>query len=514
MTTRLVEDETIYIFVNPSSGGLQGKNILDKVPRESLVRIHHINVRVLVFSITEGQSGNKPGFCDMKDKIINKSNLDMPSKRSIMTESDLMLTKEIISSHKMAMDTAKFEYFDETLKYLTKYKDMEVTQKKSQMGNKPFRVVFAGGDGTVMWGMCELRAHGIPEYAVVICPLPLGTGNDFSRMSGWGGALKVSLRWKPSFKRWVKSVIRSDVHKFDTWAIDVELEEDGQFFQYKNGQIVVVKDEDGNDLKVLKKLCCNYFSTGLESEIGLSAEKNRTKSRTLNKLMYGLASLQTAVGRHDKVCDYVESIRDESQYPAVVTNPSEHFVNNPISLIFLNIPSMASGCDFWKGANRPAVTESHLPDMHDGLMDLKQNIGDGEIELLTIEKLARYTQAKAGILAGAAKRLNRGKGPFIIHFKEGYDQYAYFQIDGENYCCLHPKVAIVRNSDQSYPIMIKNKKNKPIFGKNFFSKFQFISRRYSGETEQDMDESDSDSDEEEEQEQQDRPNAPRLPQEP
>ena len=41
---------------------------------------------------------------------------------------------------------------------------------------EPIRVVIAGGDGTIMWGMMELGNHDISPDDIVVAALPLGTG--------------------------------------------------------------------------------------------------------------------------------------------------------------------------------------------------------------------------------------------------------------------------------------------------------------------------------------------------
>lgn len=44
-----------------------------------------------------------------------------------------------------------------------------------------------GGDGTVLWVVEEIVKYGISVDKIVIGIIPIGTGNDFSRATGWGG---------------------------------------------------------------------------------------------------------------------------------------------------------------------------------------------------------------------------------------------------------------------------------------------------------------------------------------
>lgn len=55
------------------------------------------------------------------------------------------------------------------------------------------RVLVAGGDGSVMWAFNEIFAHGIDPTKVAIGVLPFGTGNDFARVTGWGANFTGTL---------------------------------------------------------------------------------------------------------------------------------------------------------------------------------------------------------------------------------------------------------------------------------------------------------------------------------
>lgn len=55
----------------------------------------------------------------------------------------------------------------------------------SKMGSIGCRILVAGGDGTVGWILTEIfkrQLSPLPE----VCILPIGTGNDLSRVLGWG----------------------------------------------------------------------------------------------------------------------------------------------------------------------------------------------------------------------------------------------------------------------------------------------------------------------------------------
>jgi diacylglycerol kinase (ATP) len=52
--------------------------------------------------------------------------------------------------------------------------------------NKTAILVICGGDGTVMWVTTEMSNYNIDHSKVPITIIPLGTGNDFARVLGWG----------------------------------------------------------------------------------------------------------------------------------------------------------------------------------------------------------------------------------------------------------------------------------------------------------------------------------------
>jgi len=48
-------------------------------------------------------------------------------------------------------------------------------------------MLMAGGDGSLITHLMNAKKYGIDVASLVCCALPYGTGNDFSRVTGWGG---------------------------------------------------------------------------------------------------------------------------------------------------------------------------------------------------------------------------------------------------------------------------------------------------------------------------------------
>lgn len=81
----------------------------------------------------------------------------------------------------------------------------------------PCRILVAGGDGTIGWILNEIARKNIKPIPEV-CILPVGTGNDLSRVMGWGAVPPPLLNpselcdkvWRSEgeYARYVKIIIR------------------------------------------------------------------------------------------------------------------------------------------------------------------------------------------------------------------------------------------------------------------------------------------------------------------
>mmetsp|Transcript_23471 Transcript_23471/g.22624 ORF Transcript_23471/g.22624 Transcript_23471/m.22624 type:complete len:588 (+) Transcript_23471:40-1803(+) len=426
-----MENTIIYIVCNPSSGGNKGDSVM-KLDGQK-IDFANTHVTLKIYDIRKGDSGKKECFLQIKEDIKN----------------------------------CRLDLIDEI-------SDEGSGVKDSDSNINPIRVIMAGGDGTVMWGMMELGNHEIDPKDIAVGCLPLGTGNDWSRAMGWGGFFDTSFTNKDLkvLKSWVTDILMADLYNFDLWEVNISLKDNGHFSQIKDGVSHILKEkEDKSVIKKLNKMCCNYFSTGVESRIGFGFEKRRTKSQMLNKFFYGTESIKKFLFKKScRINDYVKSIKcQNSANEQIIIKPKNDFKSNPLSLIFQNIPSMASGCDFWSGSFKNSTKLDKIKKKHEEegvykniqddvadmrLLTCKQEIGDKKIELLTIKELSNYSKAQMGLLKGVAKRVSQGEGPFLIEFIDSYKEKIYFQIDGENYACVNPKEFEVKYS-KSYAVLIK-----------------------------------------------------------
>lgn len=80
------------------------------------------------------------------------------------------------------------------------------------------KLLVAGGDGTVAWilnTVQRMKLFNEPGVAIV----PLGTGNDMSRVLGWGTGYSYSS--EVGIASLVRRILRADARKFDRWHVDI-----------------------------------------------------------------------------------------------------------------------------------------------------------------------------------------------------------------------------------------------------------------------------------------------------
>lgn len=115
----------IFLFVNPTSGGNGAATFME-------AGLEHIRmtcpepVNIWIWDIRQGKSGQKPGFIKL-NRIVDGLKLQRSQSRA----------------------TDEYVY-----------------------------VIVAGGDGTVMWSITELWAHGIDDERIALGVVPYGTGRE------------------------------------------------------------------------------------------------------------------------------------------------------------------------------------------------------------------------------------------------------------------------------------------------------------------------------------------------
>lgn len=384
-------DQLIYLFVNPTSGGHEASTFT----RTGVDYYHfgepgHVS-HIFISDIRTGEKGNKPGFKKLaKDSSVNSC----------------------------------------------------------VHPNNPVRVVVAGGDGTVVWAMEEAHRHGVDMTKVAFGTIPYGTGNDFGRVLGWGTSNPTNVFDKEMevFKSLVRSWLQAEPKDFDLWEVTVEMSFRGRIRKWKGDESVVVKDETKKrrPVKKLVKLMSNYFSFGVESQIGIEFDKRRTSSQTLNKgvyLMEGFKKMFTATSR---IGDAVEHCYSNDRL-VFTTDEEESNVpilrGNPVSLIFLNINSFAGGCDIWSESKYIGLNN------HEPLSFTDQLFSDRKLEVLSYQTLVGFGWEQFRrlhkFIPSFGQRIAQVEGMATMSFKNDVNVFA--QVDGEFFHLERPKRITIRH---------------------------------------------------------------------
>ncbi|CAL7933848.1 unnamed protein product [Xylocopa violacea] len=268
---------------------------------------------------------------------------------------------------------------------LSKHDPVIALERCRLLGKIECTVLVAGGDGTIAWllnAIYKLGLEPVPSVAIV----PLGTGNDLSRVLGWG---KEHDPDKDPTDILEEIQIAQKV-KLDRWT-------------------VTLKPYSGLDRSNKTFYMYNYLSVGVDAQITLDFHRTRESrfyfysSRLFNKLLYLCFGTQQVVKRdcHD-LDKYIELYLDEKK----VDLPSTEAV------IILNIPSWAAGVDLWniglEGHNEYG----------------QQSINDGKLEVVALHSSFHMAQLQIGM--SQPHRLGQASN-IKVKLKES----CAMQVDGE-----------------------------------------------------------------------------------
>jgi diacylglycerol kinase (ATP) len=219
-------------------------------------------------------------------------------------------------------------------------------------------ILICGGDGTIGWIlniMNDLKKNSNINIVTPIAVFPLGTGNDFSNIIGWG--LSASINDIPLLMlKLANSKKELQIKRMDRWCL---------------------KSTNDDVLTVFS----NYFSIGVDAQIAYNFHILRNKnpenfvSQFVNKLWYGL------VGGHQILIqdcyDFYDNIR------LFVNDEQIELPENIQGLIFCNINSYAGGTQIWN--------PSYEDDEWEG-----SNYDDKMLEILAVDGSLHLANVKVG----------------------------------------------------------------------------------------------------------------------
>uniref|UniRef100_A0A914VCY2 Diacylglycerol kinase n=1 Tax=Plectus sambesii TaxID=2011161 RepID=A0A914VCY2_9BILA len=251
------------------------------------------------------------------------------------------------------------------------------------------RALVAGGDGTVGWILETIEKLDLkppPQVAV----LSLGTGNDLSRVLGWGpghtGEVNVT--------EMLTAVARAVPVKLDRWTVSLK--------QRRNFGIHLTHPD--------KKLTMsNYFSIGVDASVTLSMHNSRQSlprglsSRLLTKLLFFTFGTKDVLEHACKdLQDKVELFLDGKK---IDLPPLE-------GIVVLNIPSWGGGVKVWQLGDASSWPE--------------QRIDDGLFEVFGLYSSFHIAQMQVGM--SEPFRIGQGRELSLRIFHKGR---LPMQVDGE-----------------------------------------------------------------------------------
>lgn len=265
----------IFLFYNPMSGCQAASVLANPELRQADLYFGNQRVRLRLWDIREGEKHQKPGFLRLREL------LESLSPDPATTAADAGNTVSAASA------------------------SQDESEENKPLFSPLVRVIAAGGDGTVMWCISELRAHGIDLSRIAIGVIPFGTGNDFARVLSWSTSFSGNVtNPKKTLRNLARQWVAADIILHDLWDVEVQVHETGVFKHVdpttRSKQVMTQADDEGQPIPVKSASfkMCNYFSIGVESRIGVSFDRYRTSSQFWNKIRYAAEGLKKSFFKH------------------------------------------------------------------------------------------------------------------------------------------------------------------------------------------------------------------------
>ncbi|KAK7358765.1 hypothetical protein VNO77_00704 [Canavalia gladiata] len=272
-----------------------------------------------------------------------------------------------------------------------------------------FRVLVCGGDGTVAWVLEAIERHNF-ESPPPVAILPLGTGNDLSRVLNWGRGFSA-LDGQGGLTMLLHDISKAAVTMLDRWAVKIAEE-----------------NSEGKPNKVKTKFMMNYLGIGCDAKVAyefhVTREINpgRFCSQFLNKLRYAKEGARDIL---DRTCADLPW-----QVWLEVDGRDFEIPKDSEGLIVLNIGSYMGGVDLWQN-DRERDDDFSLQSMHDKMLEVVSVCGAWHL-------------GKLQVGLSQARRLAQGK-VIKIHSSSPFP----VQIDGEPFI-LQPGYLEITHRGQAF----------------------------------------------------------------
>ncbi|XP_069944462.1 diacylglycerol kinase epsilon isoform X1 [Cherax quadricarinatus] len=268
--------------------------------------------------------------------------------------------------------------------------------------NVECRVVVAGGDGTVGWIFNVIHKMNLVRSPLVAV-LPLGTGNDLSRVLGFGEGHTKYV----DIVEYLQEVASAEPAKLDRWSVRF-----------------IPKWKLGLPMSSSERFMNNYLSVGVDALVTLNFDQTRKLpfyicNRLINKLIYFTFGTKDIFEHECKDLDKKLELYMDNQK---VQLP------NLEAVVVLNIASWGAGVRPWTmgvgGADAP-----------------KQDFSDGLLEVFCLVSSFHIAQLQLGI----SEPIRLGQCSSLKLCLKGM---APMQIDGEPWE-QYPGTIVVSHSHQA-----------------------------------------------------------------
>ena len=481
ISNRLKEDfknnqNFLIIFVNPTSGPKQGLTVLEYAEK---YKNELENYKIITFPIIKEKKN--------EEKLNYEKIKEEGEKKDTLIEKLTNEFSSIIFNILDQQDLLKGKNF--TKKYLTCFP------------NNKIKILIAGGDGTVMRIIEDLKKEEIPLSHCIFGILPFGTGNDLSNALGFGNDCNINTI--DNFQNLLLKYYAGILVKVDVWEVEVKLDEE-------QGNIYDYNDLKKSKINQINKSFVNYFSIGCDARLGFIFEQKRTSSRCCNKCVYGCEGFKRFLcckknygmselfdcfqaeekneelpksnkQTEEKLTDFwdIEEVKNDPIIIEEKENSSDAnrkiifkaknnesistdiiLKGNPISIICQNINYyMGGSMNIWEKSSHLGTTpksqnkneyNEYKKNIYDNFK--KQAFNDKKLEIFVYENLIEQGLEK--IKGGTAKRIYQGRGPFYFQFKQNPNdnekkalENVYLNIDGEFFHIQSPKEISIRHNN-------------------------------------------------------------------
>ncbi|KAJ0977041.1 hypothetical protein J5N97_012515 [Dioscorea zingiberensis] len=235
-----------------------------------------------------------------------------------------------------------------------------------------FRVLVCGGDGTVAWVLDAIERENF-ESPPPVAILPLGTGNDLSRVLQWGGGLS-SVQGQGGLGALLHEIDHAAVTMLDRWKV-----------------FITEEFEDPTQQRKQVKFMTNYLGVGCDAKVAydfhMSREERPDKfySQFVNKLRYAKEGAKDIVDRTCADLPWEVSLQ--------VDGNDIEIPEDAEGVLVLNIGSYMGGVDLWQ--NEYEHNDDFEPQaMHDKLLEVvcisgTWHLGKLQVGLSQAQRLAQ-----------------------------------------------------------------------------------------------------------------------------